>query len=71
MVKTVFQMEHGCCRFYPSCSEFAKEAIQKYSLTKAIPLILKRIIKCHPFVQGGFYPVPEEGIRLKDGGKRE
>jgi putative membrane protein insertion efficiency factor len=69
--KTVFQIEHGCCRFYPSCAEFAREAIQKHSITKALPMILKRIIKCQPFVPGGVYPVPEEVVRLKGRGKRE
>ncbi len=46
------------CRFYPSCSQYALEAIQKYGSFKGSFLALKRILKCHPFHPGGFDPVP-------------
>ncbi len=46
------------CRFYPSCSEYAFEAIDRYGVIKGGYLALKRILKCHPFHPGGFDPVP-------------
>jgi hypothetical protein len=46
------------CRFYPSCSEYAKQAIQKHGITKGGWLALKRISRCHPANPGGLDPVP-------------
>ncbi|MBN2531716.1 MAG: membrane protein insertion efficiency factor YidD [Spirochaetales bacterium] len=46
------------CRFYPSCSHYAEEAISKYGSMKGIFLFIKRILKCHPFHPGGYDPVP-------------
>jgi putative membrane protein insertion efficiency factor len=57
-VKNFFQIPQGCCRFYPSCSEYAAEAIEKMSIGRAVPHIVKRVLKCHPFTRGGFDPVP-------------
>ncbi|MFP5518366.1 MAG: membrane protein insertion efficiency factor YidD [Bdellovibrionia bacterium] len=48
----------GACRFSPSCSEYAVEAIQSLSPFKAIKLIFLRIIKCRPGGPYGFDPVP-------------
>ena len=45
------------CRFYPSCSEYATQAIQRYSLVKAVVLIVARIFKCHPYHEGGSDPL--------------
>ncbi|MBW6462805.1 MAG: membrane protein insertion efficiency factor YidD [Bacillota bacterium] len=45
------------CRFYPSCSEYTYEAVQKYGICKGIYMGMKRILKCHPFNPGGFNPV--------------
>lgn len=46
------------CRFFPSCSEYAAEAIQKYGAFKGLRLGLTRLFRCHPWNQGGFDPVP-------------
>ena len=46
------------CRFYPTCSEYMKQAIMKYGLIKGGYLGIKRILKCHPFHPGGYDPVP-------------
>lgn len=46
------------CRFYPTCSEYTHEAIQKHGLIKGILLGTKRLLKCHPFHSGGIDPVP-------------
>ena len=46
------------CRFYPTCSSYGIEAIEKHGAFKGMGLTVKRIIKCHPFHSGGFDPVP-------------
>lgn len=44
----------GCCRFYPSCSQYAIKAFEKYGPYKGCWLICKRILKCAPWHPGGF-----------------
>ena len=46
------------CRFIPTCSEYALQAVEKYGALKGSYLAVKRILKCHPFHDGGFDPVP-------------
>lgn len=46
------------CRFYPTCSEYTKQAIMKYGIIKGSWLGIKRICKCHPFNEGGYDPLP-------------
>lgn len=47
-----------CCRFTPTCSEYALEAVKRYGPWKGMRLSLKRIAKCHPFHKGGYDPLP-------------
>lgn len=47
------------CRFYPSCSNYALEAIKKHGNIKGYWLSIKRILKCQPFHQGGIDQVPQ------------
>lgn len=48
----------NACRFTPSCSQYATEAIQKYGAIKGLWLGLKRILRCHPWGGHGYDPVP-------------
>ena len=45
------------CRFYPTCSEYTKQAVEKYGALKGLYLGLIRILKCHPFHKGGYDPL--------------
>ncbi len=46
------------CRFTPTCSRYAYEAIVKYGVVKGGYLAVRRLLKCHPFHKGGYDPVP-------------
>lgn len=48
----------SCCRFYPTCSQYALEAIEKHGALKGGYLSLRRILRCNPFHKGGYDPVP-------------
>jgi len=48
-----------CCRFYPSCSSYAVESIERFGIAEGARLSFKRLIRCHPFNPGGYDPVSE------------
>lgn len=46
------------CRFQPTCSQYSLEAVEKFGIWKGSYLAIKRILRCHPFHEGGYDPVP-------------
>lgn len=47
----------GVCKFYPTCSEYAYQAIEKYGIFKGLFKTILRILRCHPFSHGGYDPL--------------
>ncbi|MBM7706922.1 putative membrane protein insertion efficiency factor [Chryseomicrobium aureum] len=58
--KAISPLTPPSCRFYPTCSHYGVEAIQKHGALKGGFLTVRRISKCHPFHEGGLDPVPDE-----------
>ena len=56
--KAISPMRPPCCRFIPTCSAYALEAVEKYGAAKGGLLALRRLMRCHPFHKGGYDPVP-------------
>jgi len=54
-----------CCRFHPSCSEYALEAIERYGVMRGSTMTVRRLMRCHPFNEGGYDPVepPARGAK--------
>ena len=57
--KFISPMLPNACRFYPTCSVYAYEAVSKYGVIKGVFLGVGRILRCHPFSKGGYDPVPQ------------
>ena len=47
----------SACRFYPTCSEYMREAVERYGAAKGVWMGVRRLLRCHPFQAGGFDPV--------------
>ena len=56
--KGISPLKPPVCRFYPTCSQYGVEAIEKYGAARGGWLLLRRLLRCHPFCRGGFDPVP-------------
>lgn len=57
------------CRYQPTCSQYALDALTEHGAVKGVWLTLKRIARCHPLAAGGYDPVPTRGLRTKDKGR--
>jgi len=55
--KYISPLKRPSCRFYPTCSQYSMEAIEKYGALKGTLISIKRIIRCHPFNKGGYDPL--------------
>ncbi|TFE67430.1 membrane protein insertion efficiency factor YidD [Methylacidiphilum caldifontis] len=50
---------YGVCRYYPTCSQYCREAVQKHGIMRGLILSLQRILRCHPWGGQGWDPVPD------------
>ena len=57
--KYISPMKKPCCRYTPCCSDYAVEAIRKHGAGKGFYLAVRRVLRCHPFHEGGYDPVPD------------
>ena len=55
---SISPMHPACCRYVPTCSQYAMEAVEKYGAVRGGYLALRRILRCHPLHKGGYDPVP-------------
>jgi uncharacterized protein len=55
--KGISPLKKASCRFYPSCSQYALEAVERYGAIRGSWLAIRRIVRCHPFHPGGYDPV--------------
>lgn len=53
-----------CCRYYPSCSQYADSAIKEYGIAKGTWMACKRLARCHPWAPGGYDPVIPNNEKL-------
>lgn len=58
--KYVSPFKKPCCRFFPTCSTYALEAIEQYGLLRGGFMAFYRVLRCNPFCKGGYDPVPEK-----------
>ena len=64
--KFISHLKRPCCRFTPTCSQYALEAFEKRGFFVGFGLTFWRILRCNPFSKGGYDPVPEKATRKKD-----
>ncbi len=52
----------GSCRFAPTCSGYAQQALERHGAWRGALLTIRRLLRCHPFHSGGYDPVPEKAV---------
>lgn len=57
IISPIFQSIGVHCKYYPNCSEYMKNAIEKYGCVKGVYLGIKRLLRCNPFSKGGYDPL--------------
>lgn len=61
--KNISPLKKPCCKYYPTCSNYAVEAISRFGAFKGFFLAFYRVLRCNLFSRGGYDPVPEKGDR--------
>lgn len=59
------RFSHGSCRYVPTCSQYALEAVEIHGVLKGSLLAIRRILRCNPFFKGGYDPVPPKKEKQK------
>lgn len=59
------RFSHGSCRYVPTCSQYALEAVEIHGVFKGSLLAIRRILRCNPFFKGGYDPVPPKKEKQK------
>lgn len=62
--KCISPLKIPCCRFTPTCSQYAIEAITTHGAFKGTLLAIWRVLRCNPFCKGGYDPVPKKKTKL-------
>ncbi|MBO5286554.1 MAG: membrane protein insertion efficiency factor YidD [Clostridia bacterium] len=57
--RLISPLKGNCCRFTPTCSVYALQALEKFGAIRGSILIIWRVLRCNPFCRGGYDPVPE------------
>ncbi|MDD2352453.1 MAG: membrane protein insertion efficiency factor YidD [Candidatus Caldatribacteriota bacterium] len=60
--KYISPLKPATCRFYPSCSDYAIQSIQRFGFFEGSRLAICRILRCHPYHSGGYDPVPVKTV---------
>jgi putative membrane protein insertion efficiency factor len=55
----------AACRYTPTCSEYATEAIERYGAARGSIMAIRRVLSCNPFTRGGYDPVPQRGTSVQ------
>lgn len=64
--RRISPLKTPCCRFTPTCSQYAIEALEKHGALKGTGLAIWRVLRCNPMCKGGYDPVPEPKKREKN-----
>ena len=68
--RAISPLSPPCCKYYPTCSNYGLQAIERFGALKGGLLTLWRILRCNPFSKGGYDPVPEKKEKRKKKNKK-